>query len=77
MLPHFNQRGLPGDGVALVVHEVMAALAAVGVHLVHQAAHAGVDINVRVFAAHVGLHPARVQRQNRQCLLAQFFLILC
>ena len=39
-------RRLPGDGVALVVHEVMAAFAGVGIYLIHQAAHAGVDIDM-------------------------------
>ena len=49
----------------------MAAFAGVGIYLVHQAAHAGLDVDVGVFAAHVGLHPAWMQRQHRRLGLAQ------
>src|SRR5450830_1809308 len=55
---------LPGNGLALVVDEVMPAPAGIGIDLIDQAANAGGHVDVRAFAAHVGFHPARVHRQD-------------
>ena len=51
---------------------MVPTFADIRIDLINQATGAGFDVDVRAFAAHVGFHPARVQRQHGEsgfCLL--------